>query len=91
MKNNTVEPKEITSFFIPFLHVLVVFTRQLEILVTVLVNIVIKETVIFVSVLMDAFRESHIRDFEKTNISCFMLDHKIHDNFKVLSLCLVVC
>ena len=57
------------------------FTRQLEILVTALINIVIKKTVFFVSVLMDAFTESHIRDFEKTIISCFMLDHKIPDNF----------
>ena len=57
------------------------FARQLEILVTALINIVIKKTVFFVSVLMDAFTESHMRDFDKTNISCFMLDHKIHDNF----------
>ena len=78
---NTVEPKEIASCLIPFLNVLVVFTRQLEILVTALINVVIKKTVFFVSVLMDAFTESHMRDFEKTNISCFMLDHKIPDNF----------
>ena len=57
------------------------FARQLEILVIALINIVIKKTVFFVSVLMDAFTESLIRDFEKTNISCFMLDHKIPDNF----------